>query len=109
MKTAAFPFQIFDWIDIKKGERNGDTGKAYWQIIHAGNIRVRLVEYSPNYRANHWCNKGHVIHCIEGEMNTQLEDGRVMQFSKGMTYIAGDNCEAHRSSTINGCKLFIAD
>ena len=73
------------------------------------NIRVRIVEYSSNYKANHWCKKGHIIHCLEGEMNTELEDGRIKKLTKGMTYFVGDNSDAHRSFTAKGCKLFIVD
>jgi quercetin dioxygenase-like cupin family protein len=109
MNISTFPFQIFDWTGIKKEESDGETGKVIRQIVQVGEIRIRLVEYSPNYKADHWCSKGHIIHCLEGEMNTELEDGRIMKLSTGMTYIVGDNCEAHRSSTINGCKLFIVD
>lgn len=109
MDITTFPFQIFDWSGINKEESLGETGKAIRKVIHVGNIRVRVVEYSPNYKADHWCSKGHIIHCLEGEMNTELDDGRIMKLSTGMTYIVGDNCEQHRSSTINGCKLFIVD
>jgi quercetin dioxygenase-like cupin family protein len=73
------------------------------------NIRVRMVEYSPGYKADHWCKKGHIIYCIEGEMDTELEDGRIIKLTEGMTYFVGDNSEAHRTSTKNGCKLFIVD
>ncbi len=72
-------------------------------------IRVRMVEYSPNYLADHWCSKGHIILCLEGEMETELQDGRKFMLTKGMTYHVGDNNEAHRSSTVMGCKLFIVD
>lgn len=109
MKITPFSFQTFDWATITKEEQHGETGKAHWQVIQAGEIRIRLIEYSPNYKADHWCSKGHIIHCLKGEMNTELEDGRIMNLTKGMTYIVGDNCEAHLSSTVNGCKLFIVD
>jgi hypothetical protein len=109
MKIGPFPFNTFNWDTIIKAEHPGDTGKAYWQVLQAGDIRIRMVEYSANYKANHWCSKGHVLHCIEGEMDTELEDGRIMKLTRGMTYIVGDNCEAHRSTTVNGCKLFIVD
>ena len=72
-------------------------------------IRVRKVEYSAGYKADHWCNKGHVLHCLVGEMDTELADGRIIKLSAGMTYFVGDNNEAHRSSTLTGCKLFIVD
>jgi quercetin dioxygenase-like cupin family protein len=74
-----------------------------------GDIRIRMVEYSANYLADHWCSKGHIIFCIEGAMETELQDGRKFLLEKGMTYYVGDNCEAHRSASVKGCKLFIVD
>lgn len=109
MDITTFPFRIVDWSTVPEEESNGETGKATRQVMMVGNIRVRLVEYSAGYKADHWCSKGHIIHCLEGEMNTELDDGRTMYLGKGMTYIVGDQCEAHRSSTVNGCKLFIID
>ena len=109
MQINSFPFSTLDWQSVEKTEHNGDTGMAYWQTKHVGDIRVRMVEYSPGYVANHWCKKGHILYCVDGEMDTELEDGRVFKLSKGMCYFVGDNCEAHRSSTKNGCKLFMVD
>jgi quercetin dioxygenase-like cupin family protein len=109
MNISPFPFQTIDWSAVPKEEHKGETGVAYWQTQMINDIRVRMVEYSPGYKADHWCSKGHIILCTEGEMDTELEDGRIFKLSNGMTYIVGDNCEAHRSSTKNGCKLFIVD
>lgn len=109
MKISSFPFQTTDWNTIERTERPGITGKAWWQVFMMNEIRIRLVEYSAGYLADHWCSKGHVIYCIEGEILTELEDGRKFILSSGMTYHVGDDCEAHRSSTKDGCKLFIVD
>ena len=109
MKLESFPFQTLDWSSIFKEEHNGETGVAYWQTVYMNDIRVRKVEYSPGYKADHWCSKGHIILCIEGEMDTELDDGHIMRLTKGMTYFVGDNCEAHRTSSSTGCKLFIVD
>lgn len=109
MNIAPFTFQTLDWSFVPKEEHKGETGIAYWQIQMVNNIRVRLVEYSPKYKADHWCNKGHILYCIEGEMSTELEDGRIMKLNMGMCYFLGDDCEAHRSSTQSGCRLFIVD
>lgn len=109
MNISSFPFQTLNWSSIPKEEHTGETGVAYWQTKMMNDIRVRMVEYSPGYKADHWCNKGHIILCTEGEMDTELEDGRILKLSEGMTYFVGDNCEAHRSSTKTGCKLFIVD
>lgn len=109
MNIEAFSFQTQDWSTVEKTEHAGETGIAYWQTLHANNIRIRKVEYSPGYKADHWCSKGHIILCLEGEMDTELQDGRILKLSAGMTYIVGDDCEAHRTSTQKGCKLFIVD
>ena len=109
MKIDKSPFLLTDWDNIEIKERNGVTGKSTSKITFLGETRIRLVEYSANYLADHWCNKGHVIYCIEGEMQTRLEDGRVFTLTKGMTFQVGDDTEAHRSSTEKGCKLLIVD
>lgn len=109
MKIASFPFQTLDWTSITKEEHKGDTGIAYWQVTHVNDIRVRRVEYSAGYLADHWCSKGHIIFCVEGEMDTELQDGRIFTLKAGMCYFVGDNNEAHRSSTAMGCVLFIVD
>ena len=90
-------------------EHPGITGSAYWQVMMMNDIRVRMVAYSAGYLANHWCSKGHIIYCIQGEMETELEDGRKFILREGMTYHVGDDCGAHRSSTKEGCRLFIVD
>jgi len=109
MNIAPLAFQTLDWSSVPSEEHKGETGVAYWQVQMVTGIRVRLVEYSPGYKADHWCNKGHILYCIEGEMDTELKDGRIMRLSQGMSYFVGDNCEAHRSSTQSGCQLFIVD
>jgi quercetin dioxygenase-like cupin family protein len=109
LKIDYFPFQTLNWSSITREEHKGETGMAYWQIQMVNDIRVRMVEYSAGYKADHWCSKGHIILCIDGEMNTELEDGRIMKLTKGMTYFVGDNSEAHRTSSVTGCKLFIVD
>lgn len=109
MNIQAFPFQTQDWLAVTKTEHTGETGIAYWQTLYVNDIRVRKVEYTPGYKADHWCSKGHIILCLEGEINTELQDGRVVKLTAGMTYFVGDNCEAHRTSTQTGCKLFIVD
>ena len=109
MKLDSFPFQTLNWSSVPKEEHKGETGIAYWQVQKVNNIRVRMVEYSPDYKADHWCSKGHIILCLEGEMNSQLDDGRILKLTAGMCYFVGDNNEAHQSTTATGCKLFIVD
>ena len=109
LNIASFPFQAVNWTEVPKTEHKGETGSAFWQVQQVNDIRVRMVEYTPGYKADHWCSKGHVILCLEGEMQTELVDGRCIRLEKGMCYFVGDNNEAHRSSTSLGCKLFIVD
>jgi quercetin dioxygenase-like cupin family protein len=82
---------------------------AYWRTCHFGAIRVRMVEYTPGYRADHWCVKGHILLCLEGELHTELQDGRNFVLRAGMSYQVADNAEPHRSSTTAGARLFIVD
>ena len=113
MKMPPFPFNITRWADIEKTEHSGETGVAQWQTRFFGEqqdqIRVRMVEYSPGYLADHWCKKGHVLFCLEGELETTLEDGRKFILTPGMSYQVGDNAEAHQSYTKTGARLFIVD
>ncbi len=103
------PFQTIDWSIIPKTEHKGDTGIAYWQTVQFEGLRVRLVEYSKGYVADHWCEKGHIVHCLEGEFSSELENDTNHVLKKGMTYIVSDELSSHRSVTKNGVKLLIID
>ncbi|MDB5252871.1 MAG: hypothetical protein JWP27_2040 [Flaviaesturariibacter sp.] len=109
MDIKPFPFEVFDWAQVPAERHDGESGYADWQVIMAGSIRVRRLVYSPGYKADHWCRKGHIIHCLSGRMTTELDDGRLMELAEGATYIVGDDCEAHRTSTGDGCVLFVVD
>lgn len=109
MTIATHSFETLDWSAIPKDERKGETGVAYWQTVFMNDIRVRKVEYTAGYKADHWCKKGHVLLCLEGEMESELDNGNRFTLTAGMIYLVGDNCEAHRSQTEKGCKLFIVD
>lgn len=109
MDMNEIPFGTTDWSEVEQTEHGGERGVAYWRTRRFGNIRVRLVEYSPGYLADHWCSKGHILLCLDGELRTELEDGRVFILKPGMSYQVADNAEAHRSSTSVGAKLFVVD
>lgn len=109
MQMSGILFGTTDWSQIERTEHKGESGMAYWRTQHFGSIRVRMVEYTPGYFADHWCVKGHVLLCIEGELNTELEDGRKFTLKAGMSYQVADNAEPHRSYTELGAKLFIVD
>ena len=109
MKIEDIPFGVTDWSLIPKTSHAGETGTATWQTCQFGPIRVRVVEYTSNYLADHWCVKGHILLCLEGELQTELQDGRVFTLRPGMSYQASDQGEPHRSRTVTGAKLFIVD
>ncbi len=109
MKMAGIPFATTDWSNIEPTEHKGERGVAYWRTREFGSIRVRLVEYAPGYVADHWCSKGHILFCLEGELHTELEDGRTFILKPGMSYQVADGAEPHRSSTAAGAKLFVVD
>lgn len=109
MKMSAIPFGTTDWSTVEPTEHKGTSGIALWRTRNFGEMRVRLVEYSPGYLADHWCVKGHILFCLDGELQTELEDGRVFTLKSGMSYQVADNAEPHRSSTSTGARLFIVD
>jgi hypothetical protein len=109
MEMRNIPFGTTDWSHVEVTEHPGDTGIAYWRTQQLGDIRVRLVEYSPGYKANHWCQKGHILLCLEGELHTELADGRHFVLTPGVSYQVADDAEPHRSHTHTGARLFIVD
>lgn len=110
MKIPALPFTLTDWSAVPAVEHPGETGHALWRSFTVGDLRVRLVEYSPGYLADHWCDRGHVLYVLEGDLDTELRDGRRFTLTAGMSYQVSDFGDAaHRSSTRGGAKLFIVD
>jgi quercetin dioxygenase-like cupin family protein len=109
MNMTNIPFGTTDWETFPRTEHAGITGMAYWRTRDFAGIRVRMVEYTAGYLADHWCSKGHILLCLSGELMTELEDGRVFVLKPGMSYQVADNAEAHRSSTKVETKLFIVD
>jgi quercetin dioxygenase-like cupin family protein len=109
MNIRGIPFGVTEWPEVPQTEHPGETGTAFWRTQHFRDIRVRVVEYTPGYTADHWCNKGHIVYCLEGELHTRLSDGRTFILRRGMSYQVADEAEAHRSSTEAGARLFIVD
>lgn len=110
MKIPAVPFTLTDWSAVPATVHAGETGEAIWRTIQIGDLRIRMVEYSPGYTADHWCDRGHVFLVLEGELVSELRNGRSFTLTKGMSYHVSDHGDAsHRSSTKPGAKLFIVD
>src|SRR5690348_11570268 len=109
MRIEDIPFGLTDWSQIEPTIHRGDAGTASWRTREFGALRVRMVEYSQGYRADHWCEKGHILLCLEGELETKLADGRSFVLTPGVSYQVADHAEPHRSSSRLGAKLFIVD
>jgi len=107
--NKAIEYQVVDWSDVPKTEHPGETGLAWWQTLQFDGLRIRIVEYSPGYLADHWCLKGHIVHCLEGDFESELQNGEKRVLTKGMTYIVSDDLSSHRSSTKSGVRLLIID
>ena len=103
------PFQTIDWTKVPKEEHKGETGTSYWQTIQFEGLRIRIVEYSKGYLADHWCQKGHIVHCLEGEFTSENQNSGNVKLTKGMTYVVSDELSSHRSVSKNGVKLLIID
>lgn len=107
--TDKIPFLSINWEETEKIAHKGETGTAFWQTRQFEGLRVRIVEYSEGYLADHWCQKGHIVHCLEGEFVSELDNGETFLLTKGMTYIVSDNLSSHRSISKEGVKLLIID
>lgn len=109
MRMNDIPFGTTDWATVPATRHDGEVGHALWRVRQFGDIRVRMVEYSPGYVADHWCSKGHILLCLAGELHTELADGRTFTLTAGSSYQVADEAEPHRSRTGTGATLFIVD
>ena len=110
MKIPTLPFTVTDWSQVEPTTHPGETGTAIWRTLTIGDIRIRQVEYTPGYLADHWCDRGHILYVLEGEIISQLKDGRSFTLSAGMSYQVSDHGDAaHRSWAPKGARLFIVD
>lgn len=103
------PFMITDWNELEPTEHPGASGTAMWRTVERGNIRVRMVDYSPGYLADHWCNRGHVLLVLAGELVTELQGAGEVTLTAGMSYQVSDGAAPHRSRTERGARLFVVD
>jgi hypothetical protein len=102
-------FEVIDWEKILKEEHPGENGSSNWRVKEFAGLRIRIVEYEPGYLADHWCKKGHIVHCLEGSFSSEMETGETYFLSKGMSYVVSDEMSSHRSSSKDGVKLLIID
>lgn len=106
---SQFPFQTINWEEIPAVEYPGETGTSTWKVLQLPGLRIREVEYSAGYLADHWCTRGHIVHCLEGEFDSELSTGETVKLTAGMTYVVSDGQSAHRSCTGTGARLLIVD
>ena len=109
MNHVPIAYQAIDWPSIPRTEHTGETGTSFWQTLQLPGLRIRIVEYSKGYLADHWCRKGHIVHCLEGEFINEQQNGAKTIMSKGMTYVVSDELSSHRSRTESGATLLIVD
>ena len=109
MNNLVIPFQTINWAAVEKTTYPGQTGTAYWQTLQYNGLRIRLVQYSAGYLADHWCSKGHIVHCLEGSIESELQTGEVFTLAKGMSYVVSDDAGSHRSISKQGVTLLIID
>jgi hypothetical protein len=106
---GAIEYTVVNWANVPKTGHPGETGMSWWQTLQFDGLRIRIVEYSPGYLADHWCRKGHIVHCLEGEFESELQNGVQQVLTQGMTYVVSDDLSVHRSSTRTGVRLLIID
>ena len=110
MKLNDVSYSLIDWQNVESTEVKGITGHAFWKTKKFNDLRIRIIEKSPGYRADHYCKKGHVIYVIDGEMVIDFENGEKFSVSAGQTVFLGDDPEfGHSTFTENGIKYFIID
>jgi hypothetical protein len=109
MSDPGIPYHAIDWDLVPRTEHKGETGTSFWRTIELPGLRIRIVEYSPGYLADHWCRKGHIVHCLEGGFVNEQESGERTVMRKGMTYVVSDGASSHRSRTERGATLLIID
>lgn len=82
--------------------------RPFWGTKQFPGLRIRIFEYSAGYLADHWCQKGHIVQCLEGEFETELENGETFLL-KEMSYVVSDHLSCHRSTSKTGVRLLIID
>ena len=109
MIMTTIAFRTIDWGTVERTEHKGETGTSFWKTVQIGGLRIRIVEYSAGYIADHWCRKGHIVQCLQGDFTSEMENGESFFLSEGMTYVVSDNLSSHKSVSKNGVKLLIID
>lgn len=110
MKIENVPFSVTDWETLPAVEHKGESGTSFWRTFEAGNLRVRVVDYSPGFRSDHWCPRGHVLYVLNGEVTIALKDGREFVLKAGTSFQAEDDqVNPHLAWSVSGARVFLVD
>jgi hypothetical protein len=109
MNQPVISYQAIDWTNFPRVEYRGESGTSFWRTLQLPGLRIRIVEYGRGYLADHWCQKGHIVHCLKGEFVNEQQDGESTVMRQGMTYVVSDQASSHRSRTETGATLLIVD
>jgi quercetin dioxygenase-like cupin family protein len=110
MNIPAIPMAVTTWAALPASEHPGETGTSFWRTFEAGGLRVRMVDYSPGFKADHWCGRGHILIVLDGEISVRLKDGREHHLTAGMSFQAGDDeTNPHLARSDRGARVFIVD
>jgi quercetin dioxygenase-like cupin family protein len=104
------PFTITDWSQLPATEDAGESGTATSRTFSVDGLRVRLIRFSPGYIADHWCDRGHIVYVVEGELAIELRDGPTHRLEAGMSFQVSDfGDSAHMLRTETGATVFVVD
>ncbi len=110
MKIKDVPFEVIDWNSIPSKKYKGATGTSYWRTVNSGNIRVRKVEYSPEFKSDHYCSRGHILLVLEGELFIEIKNGSTYNLQAGNSFqCEDDESNPHLAYSEKGAKVFIVD
>ena len=110
MELKSFAADLIDWSRTSESAHPGESGAAAVRSHQLGSIQLRLVVYSANYVADHWCQKGHIVFVVAGHLVIEHQHGTTYALAPGMTYyVADDDGLPHRVLSKNGATIFIVD
>ena len=110
MNLRNLPVGITDWSKLPASAHPGESGTAMMRVRQLGDIQLRLVVYSANYLADHWCHKGHIVFVVSGQLAVEHQHGPSYSLTPGISYhVADDDGPPHRVRSESGATIFIID
>ena len=110
MKISDVPFSVTEWEGVGQTEHKGIKGTSLWKTFEEGNIRARIVEYSPGFVSDHYCERGHVVLVLKGSLLLTMKKGDRFIIEEGCSFqLSDDASKPHSVSSEHGAKVFIVD